>query len=409
MPTKTYAFSGGVTAVAGTGQTDIVLYGGTWAVGDSWTINVVTSGGNFLLGAGNIAGKSIVCGLMLANRVYVGEGSNFRYSDPTTLDSNGLPTPTEWEIQGSGAGRNNVLTQFGSQNTVQAFASFQGRLAVFCADMIQMWTVNADPSQFDMVQPINNSGTIAKKSVVQIGDYDVLYLDTTGIRSLRWRETNLGAFVDDVGIAIDSVIQTALQGYDASGACATYEPSSGRYWLFLKDTIHVLSLFRGSEIQAWSTYLPTYDRSDVQTAFTPVKFEVYNRRVYCLSSLGDVFLYGGTNNNSYDAAIATVETSWMDHKSPAVVKQSNGIKPVFSGPWTFKCSMSPYDGDPSESVLATGSSVTPDSTKDSPVDKRIIPYRAHGTHIKIKAITSGSVRCVLSALVWLYQKGSAIG
>lgn len=256
MPT--FAFSGGVTTVPGYGQKDHFYFIGTFTSGDKWTVGfTATSEGDFTLGAGRIAGISPVALRTVANRVFMAAGSSTYFCD--NVDPVNGSGPIEWEEQGAGAGQIPYISQYGLQDTVIGFASQQGRLAIFGRYSIQIWAIDSDPANFSRIQILTNLGCRSALTIQQLGDMDALFLDDSGIRSLRTKEINLNADPVDIGSAIDSLV-TAKSSY-FSTACAIVEPVSKRYWCFIQDTIYVLSYFRQNKIVAWSTYLPTYTTS----------------------------------------------------------------------------------------------------------------------------------------------------
>lgn len=252
MATYTNAFASGVAEIPAYGQKSKVRFVQTWVAGDTWTLPITsTIQGDLTLGKGNIAGLSYVSAFKFANRMYLAGGSQFNFSQNGDV--------TLWEEQDPGAGLINYLTRFGSQDSVKAFASFQGNLVVFGTSSLQVWSVDADPDNFVLRQTIDNTGTVAPLSVQKLGDLDVFFLDSSGIRSLQTNLQALNASLDDVGTAIDSIVRTAMLGYDESAACGIIEPTTKQYWLYLNGTIYVLSRFPGSKIEAWSTFKPTVE------------------------------------------------------------------------------------------------------------------------------------------------------
>lgn len=474
MGTTTIAFAGGVSPIQGFGSRQLVGFNGTWAAGEHWAFELVSPTlGNIQVGLGQLAGLTPTCLLNFKQRVYIGLGTRFAFSD------NDLPT--NLEEQDPGAGFVDFMSNFGSQDAIACLGVLQGRLVVLGNRSIQIWTANGDPKQFNLAQVLDNIGTNAPLSGQQVGDYDFLFLDPdTGVRSLRSREVTLNAYVDDLGVPIDSLIQAALVGYDASGACGVVDPVSKRYWLFLKDKIYVFSMFRSSKISAWTTFLPTYDslgiadtgvvgtpdytpfttvvgsvyywtkgasgiavtngnpaitasgyfiatstttqvshaHSDTgpysdgslqlvtQTAFTPEKFVVYNRRIYVRGTDNKIYLYGGTGGTTYDTCIATHELPWLDLSKPTTVKEAHGIDVAMGGAWTIKAGMNPSDGATSlETVLQDGSTTSPSEAVDSSFDKGNIPYQARGTHFKLKSTSSpaSAAAAWISALTFKYK------
>src|SRR5207245_816069 len=140
-------------------------------------------------------------------------------------------------------------------------------------------------------------------SVHQRGDVDGLFLDDTGFRSLRTREVTLNAYIDDVGSSIDAIVQTALITTDGQPVCGIVEPTTKNYWCYLSGDIYVLSRHPAGKITAWSIYKAVGDDG---VAFTPEKFVVFNGQVYCRSVEGNLYKYGGDDNNTYDATVVTV-------------------------------------------------------------------------------------------------------
>lgn len=258
-----FAFSGGVTTIPGYGQEDTFIFTQRWNNASTWTISATsTNEGDFTLGKGRIAGISMAALKTLANRAFLAAGSSFYFCDNVDpVEGNG---PIEWEEQGPGAGQIPFVSQYGAQDSVVGFASQQGRLAIFGRYSIQVWSIDSDPANFSRIQVLGNIGCRSVNSIQQLGDYDVLFLDDSGLRSLRSKEVTLNADPIDIGSAIDSLVTAKASSF--TSACAVVEPTSKRYWCFISDTIFVLSYFRSNKIVAWSTYLPTYN---VNTVFLP--------------------------------------------------------------------------------------------------------------------------------------------
>jgi len=213
--------------------------------------------------------------------MYIGQESAFCLSaiDDVTL----------WEEQNAGAARIPYISQFGAQDSVVALATLQGRLTVFGTQSVQIWGVDADPNNLTLVQALDNTGARSMLSVKSIGDLDVLYLDSSGVRSLRAKEVTLNAFVNDIGTAIDLTIRQALIGYDATQACAVVEPTTKQYWLYLNGTIYVLANYPESKIVAWSTYTAT-----VETTIQPDSPAVYEAtKAAILDEAGNAILDEG--------------------------------------------------------------------------------------------------------------------
>jgi|SRR5881394_3938021 len=263
MPTNTYtyAFGGtptgthgkpGVTGIQGYGDRWQILFNGTWAANEKYGI-VLTSAFDYSVGSINFFAASLTPNYCTTfkNRVYIGAGTQFNFSE------NGAPT--EWEQQSPGAGFFSYLSYFGGQDLVYSISQLQGRLVVVGRRSVQLWTVDADPASFALVQEMDNIGSLSALATQNIGDFDVIILDDTGFRSLRTREVTLNAYVDDIGVAIDSLVQTDLTAVSAATCCAIVEPTTKNYWAYLNGKIYVLSRYPSSKVSAWTTFLPTYE------------------------------------------------------------------------------------------------------------------------------------------------------
>jgi len=392
LKTSVSKMAGGVDAVTGVGEKNVLTVGGAWVVGDSITLTFTDgiTGLQTQIGAGDITGVTATFCFTFHDKVYLLAGPTVFFSEV------GQPTSFNNIQTGATSGFVNLTDHYATFDSLVAIASYQGRLAFFAGNNIQIWNINADPTLWSLSQVFDSIGTRAPLSVQSLGDLDVFFLENTGIRNLRVRDSSLNAFVDDIGSPIDQIIQDAILNSSTAqvaAACGIVEPTQHRYWLFLKDTLYVLSYFRSSKVVAWSRYDATYNLAGVQTAFVPEKFVVFKDRVYCRAG-NNLFLYGGVDNNTYDNVVATLETPFMELKTPGTRKQSTGIGVAMIGGWTVQASMNAMD-----KVLQT----IYDAAVHS-FDQNSIPFSQQGSHVKFKAFTTGSVAASLSEFVFHFEK-----
>lgn len=482
MPSPfTTTFAGATASSAGWGSWDRIIFGNAanWGLTSTWTIDVLSSDGPVTFGKGRIAGGDFICAITLNNRVYLGVGSSFAFSENND--------PTLWEVQNPGAGKISIQNQAGFIDKVYGLSSFQGRLAVFGRYNISIWNIDADPNNFSRAQLLQNLGVIAPLSVQALGDLDVLFLDATGIRSLRAREVTLNATPSDIGTPIDKLIQALLVSSSSTvqqAACAVVEPNEKRYWLGLNGYIFVLSYYPSSQITAWSTYdlpqvfgspiasneatnvfpaggtltyslstsavylytkgnsteiasgnpnpetvltesgqfTPPFTHCEVYgtpgttfngsiraiTTFNSQVFKIHQGRVYMLGNDNIVYIYGGSDNNTYDQTQVTAEIPWLDNKQPATRKQAIAVDAALSGAWTIKAGMDPKAGT-LETVMAVGDVSNPNENVDSPFDGGSVPYVASGTHFKFQAVSdpTSTKIAVLSGLILHYNQAES--
>lgn len=377
----------GVTAVGATSQVSYLRFdvpgsGLQWHFFDTWKVILTANNIRYTIGGGNIVNTVPSFCLALGSKMYFAAAGSFYFS--------AVSDPTKWEEQDSGAGFQPAFDQTFSPSDVVSLANYQGKLAVFCKRSVQIYNVNADPTLISQSQNIQNIGCLAKLTTQSIGEEDVLFLASSGVRSLRVRDSSLNAIVIDVGSPVDNLITAALNTSGTNDtAFAIVEPTSNTFWLYLKGTFYVLSYFPTLKITAWSTFKPTYYVNGVLTTFVPVKAVVYNNQIYLLADNNDLFVYGGLDNNTYDGSIVTVETPWLDDKTPSKNKGFVSVDIGMSGKWTLNAGCDPYSGT-LETVAIAGDPATPNSSVDSTYDKLMLAYINNGTHFRLRAVSDAS-------------------
>jgi len=254
--------------------------------------------------------------------------------------------PTWWEATGTGTDKSSfrVLSNHsrGAEELV-AIAPYFDNLAVFGNDVIQIWNVDEDPDGYSRSQILNNTGTIAGNSVVEIGDSDVFYLSRSGIRSLKARDSSNSAFIGDIGNPIDSIIIDAIADdvQTARAAAGIVDPRDGRYLLAIGDKIYVFSYFPSSKISAWSIYEHGFvDDNDDTEPITNWAFD--GTELLCRA--GDkIYSLGGEKNNEYDSSVVTVQLPFLDAGKPATSKMWTGLDAVCSSDWVISVGTDPTD------------------------------------------------------------------
>ena len=264
----------------------------------------------------------------------------------------GVGDPTDWTSginTSAGAGFQVLSNHARNSEELMAMSTYYENIAILAQDCIQIWFYDPDPSVIQLVQVLNNTGTVASKSVIAIGDSDVFYLSRSGIRSLKSRDSSNAAYIGDIGNSIDSIIISAIQGDAADGrdACGILDPRSGRYYLAIGSKVYVFSYFPSSKVSAWSVYEPGFVIED--WAFD-------GRQVLCRSG-NNVYTLGGLNDNEYDSCTVTVQLPFLDAQSPATDKMWTGLDAVASSTWTVKIAGDPTDIETNE-LAATIDKVT---------------------------------------------------
>ena len=205
LPSAT-SMQGGVASSAGSGQvTNVLLTGDVPTAGDVWTLlfsdNLTQN--QVQVGAGTVTSLTPNFAFTFANKEYLLSGAS------TYFSAVGLPK-TFNDPEADGNGYVTMSNYFSTPEDLVSIAPFQGRLAFFSRQTTYIWQVSADPDLWALQQIMQNVGTMAAQSVQPVGELDVFFLNDTGVRSLKARETTLNAYVDDAGSPIDSLIQGLL-------------------------------------------------------------------------------------------------------------------------------------------------------------------------------------------------------
>lgn len=392
LTTTAIALNGGIAPVSGVNEVWTITFDGSWQECDrvTTTLTVLIDGTQYQFGAGDTTGINPSFCYTYGKRVYV------LSADTTYFSALGFPTVFN-DPNAIGNGNIQMSDYFAAPEDLQSIAHYQGRLAFITRKNVQLWTTNADPTAFVQNQVLENIGTFAPESVKPLGDLDVLMLYDSGVRSIRVRDSSLNAFVVDVGSPIDSVVISTLQGMsDAQKAacCAVVEPETNRYWLFLKDTIYVLSYFPANKITAWSQYDPTYDVAGAQTAFTPVKMVAYKGQVYVRDSDGNLFVYGGAAGTTYDGVTAILETPWLDNRTPATSKAAKAVDIGMVGQWKIS-----YGLDPLSNQLVLVGQAT-----QVTYDMGRVGLSGRGTHFKLHCESQKTGAAKISELIYHYKQ-----
>lgn len=261
-----------------------------------------------------------------------------------TLYFSALGDPTNWSpflADGkteSGAGFINVANYDGNSVHLTSMEPYYDQMALFSYYDIQFWTFSADAKASQMGQVLRNSGTLAHMSPCQYGNGDVLYLATSGIRSLKARSQSNAAGITDVGSAIDSFIQAdyANLGKDVfKKAFALVHPLEGRFWMALGDVIYVLSYFPGPDVSAWSIYRP---------GFTPTGAAGMGQQLAMRDDY-NLYLYGGPDGKTYDKCKVTAETSYLTADKPSTFKAYSAVDLVCDNKWKLEFGLDAKQSD----------------------------------------------------------------
>ena len=302
-----------------------------------------------------------------------------------------LNNPTNWRT-GLGAGFINVSNQRKGDRPLVGAAEFQDLAAMFSREDIKLFSLNEDDDLNNYRNSVDNTGTIAARSIIPYGNTDVFYLDTTGVRSLRSRNVTNLAYAEDVGTPIDPFAQelVAIMGPLAERAVSRIEPEASRFWLALGDKILVFSYFPSpqSKISAWSFYEPGFVIDDMQRV---------GDRMF-LRGGDTVYAYGGVSGEEYPAAGETpveVLTPFMDGERPASQKDFKSINLGLVNEW--KLEAAPYLNKPH--VFREMAHITEDT-----FDEGVFPFEMTGSGVALRLTCEAAGPASLSRITVHYDE-----
>lgn len=242
-----------------------------------------------------------------------------------------LNDPSNW-LAGTGSGSIQVDTRDTGEWTLIGVEAYYNQLALFGRDGIQLWQLDEDPAQNQIVSSLGNIGLAAPQALTRYGNGDILFLHDSGIRSLRARDSSNAASVTDIGSPIDDLIRERLRDDRINNPASLtriagrVEPVSGQVWFAWRDRIFVLSTAPSTKVIAWSVFEPGF----------PVDYiAVIGSRVYVRSG-NTVYLYGGASGVEYDGAEAEAVMPMLDAGTPATDKTWSGLDVTSEGEWTVE-------------------------------------------------------------------------
>ena len=322
-------------------------------------------------------------------KVYRGLGSVLYFSgvgDPG--QTNPLnPAGDGPNIVNPGAGFIDTATLDQESRSITGIAPYYKQVAIFSRRTCLLYNLDPDPAQ-NALQQVLHMGALSGQSIVQYGTGDVLFLNDSGVRSLRALNISLAAGVTDVGSPIDSLIQAAIaaSGDDATAeSLAIVEPGTGRYWLAIGNVIYVLSYWPSAKINAWSTFTLPYPVDAMTIAGT---------RVFIRSG-DNIYLYGGASGNEYDSSVLTVRTPHMSADTPTTYKKTTDIGAMVSGNWSLSVGM--------KTDLPTFYELAANLSGDT-FSLQEYKYAGYGTHIGFTLTCSDAEPSLLGALSVRFQK-----
>ena len=325
-------------------------------------------------------------------------GSKMYSLSGPVMHFSGIQAPTGWTTDNVGAGFIDMSSQASGSEQLTALAKYQNSVAVFAETAVQIWYVDPDPALNRQTQVLNNTGTASPRSVTQFGDNDIFYLDESGLRSLRARDSSNAASTTDIGVPVDELITPIVAELSIEGRQQIFgliEPQEGRFWLIIGSKIFVFSFFSGAKVSAWSKYNTTDSAGET---FEVDEAVVYGRRVH-LRSGDTIYVYGGLGSTpTYDATEAVAQIPYLDGEKPWQDKQLTGIDVAAKGTWKIYTAMNPNNLEAQDSIA-----VVADTIADTTFNGNRIPAQGKSTHFSLILKSQNDDYAKLGSLVLHYE------
>jgi hypothetical protein len=317
--THSLEMTGGQTAVTAVAQVYEAEFGGTMQALDKFTLTI--NGTAYY--ATPRASATGTFAYVRDKRVFCPAGPIVRYCK--------LSDPTDWtdSATSSGAGFISVSTDSEGYERIVSMAPYDTQTAIFGRQMINLYQLGTDAALFGFVRSLDNTGCRSARATRAYGNLEVLYLDDSGIRSLRARQGTDTPYAADIGSAIDDFIQEQMRDIaldKIARSVSVVDPVDGRYLMAMGERIYILSLYPSNKITAWTYYEPGFEI----TEFARTKNRLYGR------AEDTIYLYGGIDGQTWpedDEIECVVETPFVSGDTPATLKERNGVDFDVSNEW----------------------------------------------------------------------------
>lgn len=308
----------------------------------------------------------------------------------TSLYFSMVEDPTRWSVGNTGAGFIDMSTQMRGRRQLIGLTEYYDNLAVFADRSILIWFMEDDPALNQLIQTLQNTGTVAPNSITQFGDSDVFYLDFSGIRSLKARDSSNAAFTQDIGSPIDPLVRDlmATSQQDIVDAYGIMEPRDGRFWLAIGTSVLSFSFYPANKVSAWGIYEPGF-KVDV---FSEVRDALFVR------SGDSLYRYGGADGAQYDNTAVRITLPFLDADSPGTHKTLQGIDLAVLGEWTVEMAYDPTQPDLYEEVgIVTSTTYA----------MRRIPVSGYTTHFAPRLTHNGDGPAKIGGMAIHYLSGES--
>jgi hypothetical protein len=255
---------------------------------------------------------------IMASKVFAADKDIVRFS----ATANAL----DWSSQ-QDAGYLPTGLQQSNSNDMAVLAPYRGNLTAFNASAFQNWQVDPDPAAMALLDQMEGIGSIWRLAAQPVGN-ELFYLSQLGVRSVSIAAGSDNLQNGDIGMPVDSLIQSALASLAAGTVPrAMYYPGAGQYWLaFPGDTSTVFVFTMNAGKGKWSRYAFPFSVD----AFAQLGNDCYIRHGDVVSKVDESAVADEVDGApvNFDGI---VQWGWLDFGSPGQTKMLSAFDIVGSG------------------------------------------------------------------------------
>lgn len=202
--------------------------------------------------------------------------------------------PIDWTTPGD-AGFENAMQFVAGARDFVALGIHRGLLAVFYSDAVQLWQMDEDPANIDLMQVLNGPGTDFPGSVANVLG-DAVFLSRSGFANLATATVTGEARFAAIGERIKSLTDAIAV---PSTAISLWSQRRSQYLCAVGTTVYCYSVY--AQGQGTSDFWTTWEMPAMVTAITENGGSVYLRSGSALYRLDDTT---GTDYTGTDIAWA---------------------------------------------------------------------------------------------------------
>ena len=255
-----------------------------------------------------------------------------------------LNDPTDWSTVAAASTDSGFLpTGLKSSGSADALAlgQYDGRLAVFFVDGMQLWDIGTDVlTDLAFYKNVEGIGCPYPKTPIIFAG-DVIFLTKAGFRSITTQTVTANLSDIDVGSPIDLLVKAEIN--DSTDPWSAYFTAQNQYWCAYplpsdpsKTRVWVYSFSKSAKIAAWSRYELEFplDAMAVHDGYLHIRS---GDDIYRVDQSDSVFADGGV---VYEMR---AEFPFLDCKSPGVDKYFVSMDVVVKGTVNVQFRYDPND------------------------------------------------------------------